>query len=464
MKLEFYFVFLFMAFLLSAKAKETGDKINNLTTSSNQTQDNETDSNPTKTEESNTTTKISPKEAGKKLNLGLSFRQINHFIFNRTSHFISFNFFGITTRSIKASYKIILQLYLILSGGNRDTTLSTATCTIGQAVDPNGGQAQADFDCEIEDLDKTKEYESFELYDSKDIAGIPEDKILINPVKTKKAIKNGKLLDYSLEENKNKLSIYFTVESINGTVSEKGEFIIVGTVNQEITEENKFNLKLAYPWKYMTKCIIPKAPAGKVEIVCQLHNSFSGHIMIAQQVIRKGSKELFTITSFKSFEELHWNKDALPTDNTTEEIISAEEAEKKLDISLSFRQINHFIFNPTSHFITFYFFGITTQPIKASYQFIIELYLILSGGVMDTTLSEAICTLEQAVEPKGKQAQADFSCKIPDLDETKTYISFEFYDSEFIVGIPDDEVLLNPVKTQEAIEAGNLTDYSLEEN
>ena len=43
--------------------------------------------------------------------------------------------------------------------------------------------------------------------------------------------------------------------------------------------------------------------------------------MILQQIIRKGPEELLTITSFKSAEELHWNKDALSTEDTTEEII-----------------------------------------------------------------------------------------------------------------------------------------------
>ena len=135
--------------------------------------------------------------------------------------------------------------------------------------------------------------------------------------------------------------------------------------------------------------------------------------MNSQQIIRKGPEELLTITSFKSVEELHWNKDALSTDDTTEEIISPEETEKKLDVTLSSRQINQFIFNPTSHFITFYFYGITTQPITASYQIIIELYLILSAGVMDNTLSNVECTLGQAVDSDGKKAQANFSCKIP---------------------------------------------------
>ena len=84
---------------------------------------------------------------------------------------------------------------------------------------------------------------------------------------------------------------------------------------------------------------------------------------------------------------------------------------------------------------------------------------------MDNILSEATCTIGQAVEPEGKQTQANLSCKIPDLDETKTYKSFELYNSEFIVDISDDdEVLLNPVKNQEAIKNGALLDYSLEEN
>ena len=61
--------------------------------------------------------------------------------------------------------------------------------------------------------------------------------------------------------------------------------------------------------------------------------------MNSQQIIRKGPEELLTIISFKSVEELHWNKDALSTDDTTEEIISPEETEKKLDINLSFRHI-----------------------------------------------------------------------------------------------------------------------------
>ena len=146
-----------------------------------------------------------------------------------------------------------------------DTTLSEATCTIDQLVDPDGKQTQADFSCKIPDLDETKTYEYFELYDSEDIAGIPDEEVLLNPVKTQEAIDAGTLTEYSLEENKNKLPIYFQTESINGVVSEEGEFTNVGTVVQEITEEIKFTLHLLYPGNYITECTIPNASAGNLK-------------------------------------------------------------------------------------------------------------------------------------------------------------------------------------------------------
>ena len=246
----------------------------------------------------NTEEIISHEDAEKKMNASLSFRQINQFVFNPTSHFITFNFYGITTQPIIASYQFIIELYLILSGGVMDTTLSEATCTLDQAVDPDGKQAQADFSCKIPDLDETKTYESFELYDSEFIVGIPDDEVLLNPVKTQEAIEVGTLTDYSLEENKNKLPIYFQTESNNEVVSEEGEFTIVGTVNQEITEEIKFTLQLLYPGNYITEYTIPKASA--------FSQSITAYVMNEQQIIRDGLEEIFTNTSIKSNEELKW--------------------------------------------------------------------------------------------------------------------------------------------------------------
>ena len=52
-------------------------------------------------------------------------------------------------------------------------------------------QKQADLDYKIIDLDENKEYKSFEI---QQIAGIPEDKTLLDPDKTAEAISNGQQL------------------------------------------------------------------------------------------------------------------------------------------------------------------------------------------------------------------------------------------------------------------------------
>ena len=72
----------------------------------------------------------------------------------------------------------------------------------------------------IIDLDEDKEYKSFEAHDSEQIAGIPEDKTLLD--KTAEAISNGQqLLDYSDEDNKYTYQAYFSAYEMNPAVTEE---------------------------------------------------------------------------------------------------------------------------------------------------------------------------------------------------------------------------------------------------
>ena len=74
----------------------------------------------------------------------------------------------------------------------------------------------------IIDLDEDKEYKSFETHDSEQIAGIPEDKTLLDPDKTAEAISNGQqLLDYSDEDNKYTYQAYFSAYEMNPAVTEE---------------------------------------------------------------------------------------------------------------------------------------------------------------------------------------------------------------------------------------------------
>ena len=109
------------------------------------------------------------------------------------------------------------------------------------------------------------------------------------------------------------------------------------------------------------------------------------------------------------------------------------------------------------------FFGLVTTTYQAKTQFPILVNLIKITGEMEDFTREADCILETTVETfEGYSIQADFKCTLTGLE--KKYYSLRFNHSDFISGIPNDEILLNPALTEEAIKLGEMLDYSLQEN
>ena len=93
--------------------------------------------------------------------------------------------------------------------------------------------------------------------------------------------------------------------------------------------------------------------------------------------------------------------------NTNQTTSNITEAEEKLNINLSFRQINFFVFY--NYQITFKFFGLTTFKFEKGYEISLFLYLMFKDGTLDSKLTEAKCILDENVNPLDGQAQADFS-------------------------------------------------------
>ena len=492
----------------------------------------------TQTNIANPTDNSIPVEIEKKLNLNLSFRQVNGFYFNPTDHFITFYFFGITTEKISKGYEFYFELYLILEDGTKDTELTTALCSLDKDADPANKRAQADFSCRISNLKENQIYLSFEIYGSEAIAGIPGDKTLLDPIKTAQAIKDGKLLDYSLDENKEKLPIFFKTESIVGNYTEEGQFKIIGSVDEKVEADMEFTIELLYPENHMATCKLLKSEPGQVEIICTLENVFYGeYIMIEQQILRCELLEI-TVTSLKSNEKLDWINDAedetgeissqIPdkdkngtnesdisssdeakesdkegatsdegkesdkegttsdearetnknetnpssntdkqvepekqTNNTSEEM-TFEEAEKRASITISFKQLNNFQYN--SGTITYYLYVLITAELEQNTEIKLLVNLInKKTGEREDNTTESICKLEKSVKPaEGESAQGDFKCTIEGL--TEEYYSLRLNSSDYITGIPDDEILLDPILTKEAIDKNELLDYSIEEN
>lgn len=191
------------------------------------------------------------------------------FQFDKKNNSITFKFFGITNiHYLPKGYVFCAELYLILSDDQTNANLTKVECYLPEEVNSSNEKKQADLDCKIIDLDEDKEYKSFEIHNSEQIAGIPEDKTLLDPDKTAETISNGQqLLDYSDEENKYTYPAYFSA-----------------------SEDAEFTLHLTYQPYHKLQYIIPKSKPHNIYITCQIDHPIYSFIFIEQQVIRKGWK------------------------------------------------------------------------------------------------------------------------------------------------------------------------------
>ena len=137
-----------------------------------------------------------------------------------------------------------------------------------------------------------------------------------------------------------------------------------------------------------------------------------------------------------------------------------EEAEKRPQLFISFRQMNTFAFKPGT--ISFNLLVLTTQPLTKGDTITLKVNLIGNDG-MDDEPTEIECTLQSDVaEPsEGESSQGNYKCELSGLDTSKTYTSVRLYSSDDVAGIPtNDETALNPALTDEAIKNGEVKDYS----
>jgi len=394
---------------------------------------------------------LSSEQAQQLLNIKISFRQLGKF--EQIKDVITFYFYGLTNEKYEKGSTIEFYIYLILKNGEQEKTERKVTCELEEATAPQSEftPVQADYKCKIEGL--TEEYSSLIFHRSDYIVGIPTDEMYLNIYLTYLAILKGLILDFSLPENKVKVPTMFDTESIVDLDCEsQGTFKITGTIGAEVTEMKKVTIPLTFPTGVNVICNLPpKEAETKVEMVCKYGGELDKQsLIIEQRVIRDGNEELFTLKGAKSE----------PLTCTNGELKAAN---KKLDIKLSFRQVNKF--KQIGEKITFSFFGLATQKLEIGHLIEIWLYLLLPNGQREKTKRRGICKLLESISPKnGEQVQADFSCEITDLDSSISYSSFEISYSDDFVGLPDNEILLDPEKTRIAIENGELDDFSLPEN
>ena len=443
---------------------------------------------------------ISQAEAEERMKITLTFRQVSKF---NITNFL-FYFYGLTSQPIPAEYNFRFFFYL-MSGSNKLPTKQECICTVENAVelDTEKKMGAAPFKCEFVDKTLTG-FDSIQIaIPSEFVAGLPENSTLLNPKLTDDAIASGLLPDFSTVT-----TIPPLVEEpdiIFGNVREEGTFEM--TINMEETGNLKkgqvFTIPLTFPSGVFIFFTITGIESNKVTFKGEINGRvFDDPLIFEQTSVVVGGVELFVLPAFETdpittegVEKKDEEEETSETDNEessteeessdtntvdTTEIIQTtvpggnssetdtseeeeedsprtkEDAEKKAQIFISFRQLNTFTFKPGT--ISFYFLALTSQALTKGSTITLNVNLIGSEGMDDET-KEIQCTLESDVdEPsEGESSQGNYKCELSGLNTSINYTSVRLDSSDDIVGIPtDDETALNPALTDEAIKNGEV--------
>ena len=389
-------------------------------------------------------------EEKKMFNIDLSFGQVSGF--EKGDNKIEFVFVGFTSEELKKDEDINLQVNLVKG---EELIEEEANCLSKTDVTPiNGKQLSAQFECKVENIKDTKDITGLEIVDSEDVNGIPSDPVLINPAKVDELIEVGEIIDYSKEENKDKIESVpvFNATSIDTSECLKsGKFLINGELlsKLDVDEEFKFEIKLVSG--QTAKCTLPVVNGqGKIEIECLLQEELiDSKIMIEQCGALDGYTELFRMNKI-----------------STEEVVTVsngkeKELESKFDVNLSFRQTNKFKFDSTDKSVTFTIAAFSNEPVKKGEEINVDVNLLIG---IDSQKEEAKCKVENDKASSGEQVPVTLGCEVSNLElkEGDECTGLEIVESEGLSNIPEDPVLSNPKKTDKLIALGEIEEANEE--
>jgi hypothetical protein len=433
---------------------------------------NETSPNDTESDNNNTHNEdgMTFEEAADRANIKISFRQLSQY--ESTTELVTFVLYTLVSDQISKGLEIKLFINLIDMEGEREEETKEVGCSLKEDVLPQEGESlQGTFECS---LAVSKEYYSFRLNYSDDIAGIPDDEVLLDPKLTEEAIRDGLLLDYSLPENQaaDKIPATFTTINIKeDTCKSNGKFLIEGTLSKEITSDLRFTIPLIYPDGISADCNLLTKEKGESQISCQVDRNIEGDFVVFEQtIIKDGPSEIMNIGGLASADNLTCANGLLG------------EAEKKLDVKVSFRQVSHLESNGVNGF-NFFFAAFANANLNAGHKIIMKIFILI-GEIKKE--KEVECTLQSDVQiQEGKQVQGNYKCEAKVSEEEYKEIDFNNTeaikvapDNPEIGGVNDEDGNLSPLETDISInetnekneanetmtELGECLDYSIEEN
>ena len=422
------------------------------------------------------------------------FRQVN--TFDLENH--KFMFFGLTSHTLLLGFYFEFDIYFI-NGELKLPTKGKAKCNIGSIIiEITNPIMPVYFNCYF-DKPTDSDITSIEIISSEKISGIPEAKNLLNP----KLVDENKDIEKIDEDSP--APILVEKPNIDTSLIQQG--ILMLTFNFEGTMDNfegkEFTITLEN--EIILIFIIEKIEGTQMIIKCKIDGKIENEpLKIEETLVIVNGTELFVLPEFEtgvistegfkpSSDEIEGESSdttngkegessdttnekegessdttdkklpsevptTIPTPGNESEPITIDDAEEKSKIFISFRQLNGFKFNEGK--ISFNFFALTTQSLTIDLKIILFVNLVGKNG-MDENAIDITCSLTSAVSigNEGESKQAIFICERSGLDINEEYSSLRLNSSEDIAGIPeDDEILLNPALTDEAIKNGEMKD------
>ena len=217
------------------------------------------------------------------------------------------------------------------------------------------------------------------------------------------------------------LLIYLTITQAKFTINSASDGFCdtsgKGLIELELTKDNSTNSSLSFE-------LILKSDFGNIQANCSSED-------VNNQIQTRILEESITIScTFVSPEvEGKYELNLLDDENEIElsvnsiyanifPCITEEQAFKRLNISISFRQVN--LFNLSA--LSFTFYGLTSAKLENNYE--INFFILLNNGTNYlTTLIETNCTLSTFIEEFSNITPVTFSCLISkeNLPIKKTY-------------------------------------------
>ena len=374
----------------------------------------------------------------------LSFGQLHGFAPKKDKKMITFVFVGFVNEPIKKDYNITMTVDLIKG---EESVEEEVNCTAKADISPKSGKpALADFECNVENVEKPEEYSGLELVKSEEINCIPIEPDLLNPATVDELIIEGEIRNYTLDDEKKKLEEIpiLNATSIDTSKSkDTGIFTIKGTFLSEVELDEDFVFEITLISGQKAECKLPKDNTKNVvKIKCELQEELNSTIlMIPQGSLFDGYNEIIKI-----------NKISTPKEVT---VCNGKQVklDKKFNSKLSFRQANKFKFDKNNKKVTFVIAAFTNGPVKKNEEITVDVSLI---GPLDTNSTEAICKIGKDISSSKPKEPVTLECEVKNLGSDVEVLSLDIEDSQNMTNIPEDPKLKNPSKTDDLISSNEV--------